>query len=207
MEDIKLIEKEVIKLNENLVTHKDLIQFQNISIYKKLEILQAQNEEYKKQMTLQEKKTNSENKFYTTIFQQIKGKVKESENILQRFKFSQQMMENLINDLLDLAKLENNQFSITNENFNLQTIIFQSLQMLQFMATQNGVELKAVIDNRIHLNLIQSVIGDERRYLQIFLNFLSNALKFTDKGGCITIKVDILDNHLVNEILTDKASI
>jgi signal transduction histidine kinase len=76
--------------------------------------------------------------------------------------------------------------------------------MLQFMASQNGIELKAVIDKRSHLNLIQSIIGDERRFLQMFLNFLSNALKFTDRGGCITIKVDVLDHQLVNENLTDK---
>ena len=123
---------------------------------------------------------------------------------MKRFIFSQQMMENLINDLLDLAKLENNQFTVTNEYFNLQHTIFKALQMLQFMATQNGIELKAVIDQRIHLNLIQLIIGDERRYLQMLLNFLSNALKFTDKGGCITIKIDIEDHQLVNQNLSDK---
>ena len=151
--------------------------------------------------------TQSENKYYNTIFQQIKFKVKESENILQRFKFSQQMMENLINDLLDLAKLENNKFSMTNEFFNLQQTIYQALHMLQFMATQNGVELKAVIDKRIHLDLIQSIMGDERRFLQMLLNFLSNALKFTNKDGCITVKVDILEDQLVNESLSDKDDI
>lgn len=138
------------------------------------------------------------------MFKQIKSRAKESENILQRFKFSQQMMENLINDLLDLAKLENNQFTLTNEYFNLQHTIFKALQMLQFMASQNEIELKAVIDKRIHLNLIQLMIGDEKRYLQMLLNFLSNALKFTDKGGCITIKIDIEDHQLVNENTTPK---
>ena len=50
--------------------------------------------------------------------------------MLERFKFSQTMMENLINDLLDLSKLENNQFTIANEYFNLSHSIFEALQML-----------------------------------------------------------------------------
>jgi signal transduction histidine kinase len=54
----------------------------------------------------------------------------ESEKILQRFTFSQQLMENLISDLLDLAKLENNQFSLSNDYFNLSNTIYEAFQML-----------------------------------------------------------------------------
>jgi signal transduction histidine kinase len=129
----------------------------------------------------------------------------ESEKILQRFTFSQQLMENLISDLLDLAKLENNQFSLSNDYFNLSNTIYEAFQMLQFVATEKEIELKAEIDKKIHLNLIQSIHGDQRRYLQILLNFLSNALKFTDRGGCITIKVDIIDHQLMNQDLSAKA--
>lgn len=41
----------------------------------------------------------------------------------------------------------------------------------------------------------------------MLLNFLSNALKFTNKDGCITVKVDILEDQLVNESLSDKDDI
>ena len=89
-----------------------------------------QDLENEKQLKLQNQKTISENRYYSSLFKQIIGRVKGSEDILQRFKFSQQMMENLINDLLDLAKLENNQFTVTNEYFNLQHTIFKALEIL-----------------------------------------------------------------------------
>ena len=41
----------------------------------------------------------------------------------------------------------------------------------------------------------------------MLLNFLSNALKFTDKGGCITVRVDIEENQLVNENMTPKSHV
>jgi len=57
------------------------------------------------------------------------------------------MAENLINDLLDLAKLENNSFNISTEYFDLPITIFRTLQMLQISASDNNISLEASIDS------------------------------------------------------------
>lgn len=105
------------------------------------------------------------------------------------------MMENLINDLLDLAKMQNNSFQFTNEYFSLSNIIYEAFQMLLFSANEKGIELKAEIDQCKNLNLIEAIHGDENRFLQIIINFLSNSLKFTDPSGSITVKIEILSEQ------------
>ena len=71
----------------------------------------------------------------------------------------------LINDLLDLAKLENNSFTLTQEYFNLNDIIKESFQILLQMAKDKNIDLRADIDKKENLDLIQSIYGDQRRYL------------------------------------------
>ena len=64
--------------------------------------------------------------------------------------------------------------------------------MLMHSASEKGIELRAEIDFKNNLELIEAIHGDENRILQILLNFLSNSLKFTDKGGSITVRIEIL---------------
>jgi signal transduction histidine kinase len=59
--------------------------------------------------------------------------------------FSQTMMENLINDLLDLAKMQNNQFSQRMEYFNLTDLIYESFSILMESAFQRQIKLTAEI--------------------------------------------------------------
>jgi signal transduction histidine kinase len=79
--------------------------------------------------------------------------------------------------------------------------------MLLFNANEKGIELKAEIDGRHNLNLIEAIHGDENRFLQILLNFLSNSLKFTDPKGSITVKVEITNQQpILNDIKLKRES-
>ena len=71
--------------------------------------------------------------------------------------------------------------------------------MLQFSANDIGVDLQAEIDQQSNLDLIQRIYGDKRRYVQLLLNFLSNSLKFTNRGGKIKARIKIIDNQLITK--------
>jgi signal transduction histidine kinase len=65
------------------------------------------------------------------------------------------MMENLINDLMDHAKMEQNAFKLDQEYFSLSMIIYEAFRMLNFSAKDRGIHLKAVIDKCVSLSLIE----------------------------------------------------
>ena len=71
--------------------------------------------------------------------------------------------------------------------------------MFKYQATDLGITLEAEIDCEESLACIREVFGDKRRYLQILANFISNSLKFTDKGGKVTVSIWILEQQEIKE--------
>ena len=123
----------------------------------------------------------------------IFGKATSAQKVLRDQIFSQSLTESLVNDLLDLAKLENNSFSFSKEYFNLGGSIYEAFQILISSANQQNIEFVAEIDHPNNLRFIQQIYGDKRRYLQFFINFISNSLKFTNKKGKVTVSVKIMN--------------
>lgn len=90
----------------------------------------------------------------------------------------------LINDLLDITKLEANKEELFIEKIQVKEICQASLSLVEVKAQEQELSLNLVIDNEINY-----CYADARKLKQILVNLLSNAVKFTEKGG-VTLKVE-----------------
>jgi len=95
---------------------------------------------------------------------------------------------NLINDILDLAKIEAGKITLTPEEFNLPSSINNIITIIELKAADKSLKFNCYIDPILPDN----IICDERRLRQVLLNLLGNALKFTDKGS-ISLRVLAID--------------
>ncbi|WP_221259152.1 PAS domain S-box protein [Flavobacterium okayamense] len=84
----------------------------------------------------------------------------------------------VVNDILDISKIEAGKLILDNHKSNLFKIINESIDMLKFSAHQKGIELIITIDPEVDC----AIWVDELRIKQIIQNLLSNAIKFTHKG-------------------------
>jgi PAS domain S-box-containing protein len=97
----------------------------------------------------------------------------------------------IINDILDLSKLEANKLSFEKRVFKLKDVIENALRVMQYKAEEKGIQLT----NTYHdTQLSTALIGDPHRINQILLNIISNAIKFTDVGG-VDISCSVLQDH------------
>ncbi|MBF0264500.1 MAG: response regulator [Gammaproteobacteria bacterium] len=106
-------------------------------------------------------------------------------DIVSKLSGSSLLLKQLINDVLDLSKIESNKFELSPGPFNIINSIEEVLYILSFRFNKKSILLSKEFDK----SLPKVVIGDEQRFKQIFLNIVGNALKFTDEGEIsITIK-------------------
>jgi signal transduction histidine kinase len=92
----------------------------------------------------------------------------------------------LINDILDLAKVEAGRMELEVSEFALSPAIENAMILVKERAARHGIALESEIDERL-----DCFVGDERKFKQIMLNLLSNAVKFTPEGGRIGVGAGI----------------
>ncbi len=89
----------------------------------------------------------------------------------------------LINDILDLSKIEAGRMELELTDFDLPTAIDNALTLVRERAGRRGITLGSTVDERLG-----EVRADERKIKQVVLNLLSNAIKFTPEGGQIEVR-------------------
>jgi len=89
----------------------------------------------------------------------------------------------LINDILDLAKIEAGRMELEATEFDLPQAIDNALVLVRERALRRGIVLEQTIDPRLG-----AIKGDERKIKQVLLNLLSNAVKFTPEGGRVDVR-------------------
>jgi len=106
---------------------------------------------------------------------------------LTMVKFSSHHLLDLINDILDISKIEAGKVKLTIEKFEIAEVINDVVSSVLPLAKDKGLELIYDIPKGIVLN------SDKRRIKQILMNLASNAIKFTDQGN-VKIEVKLLNN-------------
>lgn len=113
----------------------------------------------------------------------------------------------LINDILDLSKVEAGKLDLQLSEVNLEDILERSLVMIKEKTLRHGITLTSRVDTKV-----KSIFADERKLKQVLFNLLSNAAKFTPDGGKITVglrevpnesAVISWDNYSINQDLVN----
>jgi len=96
-------------------------------------------------------------------------------------------LHDVINDILDLAKVEAGKLELNEERFNLGEVVSRCIRVVAPRADQGGLRLSENIPSDLPM-----VFGDERKIKQIIINLIGNSVKFTERGGTITVHAERL---------------
>lgn len=98
----------------------------------------------------------------------------------------------LINEVLDMSRIESGKVNLTENPFNLSDTIESLLTVFHSQMAAKGLEFSVNIAKLEH----EDVIGDEQRLQQIFMNIMGNAIKFTPTGGKVSIDIEEKPSHI-----------
>ncbi len=116
----------------------------------------------------------------------------EQKEMVETASVSSEALLELLTDILDLSKIEAENFELENINFNLNQLITNTCKLMEAKAKENGNDLNHVHDMKDSENLW--VEGDSNRIGQILINFVSNAIKFTTNGK-VKIGHEVLESN------------
>lgn len=176
-------------------------------------IIRSENENLVKAKALAERTANMKQRFLATMSHEmrtplnvVKGMtdllltseyLPEQKDYLDSLKISADNLLKVINDILDLSKIESDKIVLEKHRFGLKAFLQDLMQMYKYKTNQKGLQLFSQFDT----NLPEFVIGDSVRLNQVLINLLDNAVKYTESGE-ITLRAMVVkkeDNHMIME--------
>ena len=97
--------------------------------------------------------------------------------VLERVQSNGKHLLGLINDVLDLSKIEAGQLTLSLDDYSIKDVVHSVFTVVEPLATEKSLALKVELPNDL-----PTAHGDERRLAQVLLNLVGNAIKFTDSG-------------------------
>jgi len=97
----------------------------------------------------------------------------------------------LINDILDLSKVEAGRMELVVKKFDVRVALDNALTLVKERSLRHGISLEVELDSGLG-----TIVADERKFKKILLNLLTNAIKFTPQGGAITVAASGPENRL-----------
>ncbi|MDD1761305.1 MAG: PAS domain S-box protein [Methanothrix sp.] len=110
------------------------------------------------------------------LYENLNSRQKE---YVETIRNSGEALLDIINNILDLSKIEGGMMELEHQPFDLQSTIKESLRLVAAAASEKGLNLTYHIDE----NVPSVILGDPTRLRQILINLISNAVKFTEMGG------------------------
>ena len=118
-----------------------------------------------------------------SIYGDVPEKIKE---VLERLEKNGRHLLGLINDVLDLSKIEAGQLTLSLNDYSMGEVVQTVFTSVEALALEKKLELKAEVPENLSI-----ARGDEQRIAQVLLNLLGNAIKFTDEGE---VRVEVTES-------------
>lgn len=115
-------------------------------------------------------------------------------NLLPKMFNAANHMQGLIDDLLDLAKMEGSQLQLEKNPVNMKSLLNEVVEILQPHADQKNIDINFQLQNNFMVNC------DEERIKQVFSNLIGNAIKFSPNNGIISIAVFFKNQELTFKV-------
>jgi K+-sensing histidine kinase KdpD len=97
----------------------------------------------------------------------------------------------VINDILDMSKIEANKFDLAPEEFDFEKLLQRVVNVISFRVDEKHQKLTVYVDR----NIPQTMFGDDQRLLQVITNLMGNAVKFTPEGGLVALNTRLISEE------------